>query len=246
MRHFRSSERPINPITHLPSTFGVVSDPETSDPQTKKLAQRGSQINGFGNQLTRTQSTRFKGQYSSERVRRNPITGEGMKAEDYLDILKLPKEYTFRTRDAVPSKAPPNPPKPQETVPHKPKQAIHGARPKPKPQASSPGRSTRRRSTLQDVPEAAVKKVIRPKKHSTDQNLTASATEQAPIESSNDNPVPENQTTASEPSAEQADPGKDISDQSNIENCAKNNSSPENTEVDGSAAQADADATGDE
>ncbi|TPP59984.1 hypothetical protein FGIG_08271 [Fasciola gigantica] len=103
-------------------------------------------------------------------VQRNPITGEGMRPEDYNDLQRVPSEYHFRQNPTVAHHVPSPRPMMSKSI-----SATMAQPSRPTRSAVSPPRSFMRATkspmksmdsaTIKEAP--VVKKVVRPKRSST-------------------------------------------------------------------------------
>ncbi|KAF7262123.1 hypothetical protein EG68_00658 [Paragonimus skrjabini miyazakii] len=168
MRHFSEVRRSVNPITHLPCSIGVSSDLNNNAANGNLMEKQSHAVRtaGLNNEFLRTGSVRARGKYNPDRVYRNPITGEGMKPEDYLDVLWLPRDYHFRgTRPQAAAGNNQKQSKPEKSVrsPSRPTQST-------RQQASTLKKPLEKRAQSaqkcisQDTEKPVVKKVTRPKR----------------------------------------------------------------------------------
>ncbi|KAF6775412.1 hypothetical protein AHF37_04208 [Paragonimus kellicotti] len=96
---------------------------------------------------------------------RNPITGEGMKPEDYLDVLWLPRDYHFRgTRPPAAASNIQKQSKPEKSVrsPSRPAQSTR--QPSTLKKTPERGAQSAEKCISQDTEKPVVKKVTRPKR----------------------------------------------------------------------------------
>ncbi|KAF5404079.1 hypothetical protein PHET_02530 [Paragonimus heterotremus] len=181
MRHFSEVRRSVNPITHLPYSIGTSSDSNNNAADGNLLEKQSYAIRtaGLNNEFLRTGSVRARGKYNPDRAYRNPITGEGMKPEDYLDVLWLPRDYHFRgTRPPAASNNNQKQPKPEKSVrsPSRPTQSTRQASTLKKPPEKRA--QSAQKCISQDIEKPVVKKVTRPKRPP---EMEQTATEPKPV-----------------------------------------------------------------
>ncbi|GAA49022.1 surface protein PspC [Clonorchis sinensis] len=178
MRHFPQRTRSFDPITNLPSPHAV-----TQERRTEGTSMKGNSISPLTIQMAnnsinaadswpRHHSGRGRGLYSSQRVYRNPITGEGMKEEDYSDSVTFARQYVLknRRRQFSHTQSPTRVHQPEsEKVVNKPiprtQQTTRMPEPKKRlPVDRKPNPTETKDRTVDKTPE---KKVVRPKRMPT-------------------------------------------------------------------------------
>ncbi|KAF8567255.1 hypothetical protein P879_01990 [Paragonimus westermani] len=163
MRHFSEVRRSVNPITHLPCSTGVSNDSnnDVADGSLLKKQPYAVRTAGLNNEFLRTGSVRARGKYNPDRIYRNPITGEGMKPEDYLDVLWLPRDYHFRESRQLAAANNQKQSKPEKSVqsPSRPAQSARQASTLKKPPRRA---QSAQKCTSQNTEKPVVKKVTRP------------------------------------------------------------------------------------
>ncbi|TGZ63210.1 hypothetical protein CRM22_007041 [Opisthorchis felineus] len=181
MRHFPQRNRSFDLITNLPSPRAV-----TEERRMEGTSKKGDSINAVTVQMAnnsinaadrwpRYHTGRGRGLYSSQRVYRNPITGEGMKEEDYSDSVTFSRQYVLRNRPRQfgHTQSPPRVQQPEsEKVVNKPIPRTQQTTRGPEPKKRLPVERTDRKQNPTETKDTTVdktpeKKVVRPKRMPT-------------------------------------------------------------------------------